>query len=103
MFVKENCLTRLIQNEIIQRSTFLIGVIYLFISCPKILSQEWPHYGGDLGGRKYSILKQITRENVNQLRPTWIYRTGDISDGSQYPVRSAFECTPLVVDGMPSV
>ena len=100
MFVKENCLTRLIQNEIIQRSTFLIGVIYFFISCPKILSQEWPHYGGDLGGRKYSILKQITRENVNQLRPTWIYRTGDISDGSQYPVRSAFECTPLVVDGM---
>ena len=99
MLVKENRLTRLIQYEIIQRSTFLIGLICFFIICPKSLSQEWPHYGGDLGGRKYSILKQITRENVNQLRPIWIYKTGDISDGSQYPVRSAFECTPLVVDG----
>lgn len=64
------------------------------------LAQEWPHYGGDLAATKYSTLDQINRDNVHQLKVAWTYHTGDISDGSQYPVRSAFECTPLVVDGV---
>ncbi len=57
-------------------------------------------YGGDLGNTRYSILKQINRSNVTQLKVAWIYHTGDISDGSKYPVRSAFESTPLVIDGL---
>ena len=66
----------------------------------KSLAQEWPHYGGDLAGRKYSALDQINRDNVGRLQVAWTYHTGDVSDGSQYPVRSAFECTPLAVDGV---
>ena len=66
----------------------------------KSLAQEWPHYGGDLAGRKYSALDQINRDNVGRLKVAWTYHTGDVSDGSQFPVRSAFECTPLVVDGV---
>ena len=66
----------------------------------KSLAQEWPHYGGDLAARKYSALDQINRDNVGRLKVAWTYHTGDISDGSQFPVRSAFECTPLVVDGV---
>ena len=66
----------------------------------KSLAQEWPHYGGDLAARKYSALDQINRDNVGRLQVTWTYHTGDVSDGSQYPVRSAFECTPLAVDGV---
>jgi len=34
------------------------------------------------------------------LKVAWTYHTGDVSDGSKYPVRSAFEATPLVVDGV---
>jgi quinoprotein glucose dehydrogenase len=49
---------------------------------------------------KYSPLKQIDRSNVAQLRVAWTYHTGEVSDGTKYPVRSAFETTPLVVDGV---
>ena len=68
---------------------------------PNNLSQEWRHYGGDLAATKYSSLDQISRQNVHQLKVAWTYRTGDISDGTAgTPVHSAFECTPLVIDGV---
>ncbi|MBM3811978.1 MAG: pyrroloquinoline quinone-dependent dehydrogenase [Acidimicrobiia bacterium] len=63
-------------------------------------AQEWPYYGGDAGGMKYSSLKQITPANVSKLRVAWTFNTGEISDGSKYPVRSTFECTPLIEDGV---
>ena len=63
-------------------------------------AQEWPSYGGDPGGMKYSPLKQIDKTNVERLRPAWIFHTGDVSDGTRWPTRSAFESTPLVVDGV---
>jgi quinoprotein glucose dehydrogenase len=59
--------------------------------------QEWRHWGGDAGGMKFSPAKQIHKGNVDKLQPTWTWHSGDISDGSNYPVRSAFEATPLVV------
>ena len=72
----------------------------VFFSLPFIgAAQDWPVYGGDAGGTRYSPLKQITRANVNQLKPAWTYHSGDISDGSEFPVRSAFEATPLLIDG----
>jgi quinoprotein glucose dehydrogenase len=64
------------------------------------IAQEWRYYGGDAGGMKYSPLAQINRSNVTRLRPAWTFRTGDVSDGKTLPVRSAFEATPLVVDGV---
>lgn len=63
-------------------------------------SPEWRYYGGDAGGMKYSPLDQINRSNVSQLRPAWIFDSADHSDGKQYPARSAFETTPLLVDGV---
>lgn len=62
--------------------------------------QEWHYWGGDAGGTKYSPLAQINRSNVKQLRPVWIFDTGDFSDGTSLPGRSAFETTPLLVDGV---
>ena len=62
--------------------------------------QEWRHYGGDSGGSKYSSLDQITKENVTELEVAWEFDTGEFSDGAVYPTRSAFEATPLVVDGV---
>jgi glucose dehydrogenase len=62
--------------------------------------QDWPVYGGDPGNSRYSTLKQINRSNVTRLKVAWVYHTGDISDGSKYPVHSAFEATPLVADGV---
>ncbi len=60
---------------------------------------DWPNYGNDPGGMRYSLLKQINRENVAKLKVAWTFHTGDISDGSHDRRRSGFETTPILVDG----
>lgn len=60
---------------------------------------EWPNYGHDPGGQRFSSLKAINRSNVASLRIAWTYRTGDAyapKDGSK---PTQFEATPLYVDG----
>src|SRR5438309_5853173 len=52
---------------------------------------DWPVYGHDPGGMRYSPLDQINTKNVTRLKPAWIYHTGD--KGRQ------FETTPLVIGG----
>jgi hypothetical protein len=60
---------------------------------------DWPFYGGDAGGTRYSRLGEINRSNVARLRVAWEYRTGDVSDGSSGRPKSAFETTPVVAHG----
>jgi glucose dehydrogenase len=60
---------------------------------------EWPNYGNDPGGMRYSPLSQINRENVSKLKVAWIFHTGDVSDGSHDRRRSGLEATPILVDG----
>jgi len=60
---------------------------------------EWPYYGGDAGGSRYSPLTQIDRNNVSQLKVAWEYHTGDASDGSDNRRKSEFETTPIVAAG----
>jgi quinoprotein glucose dehydrogenase len=60
---------------------------------------EWPNYGNDPGGMRYSLLSQINRENVSTLKVAWTFHTGDVSDGSRDRKRSGFEATPILVDG----
>jgi hypothetical protein len=50
---------------------------------------DWPAYGHDPGGMRYSPLAQIDIGNVARLAPAWTYHTGE--KGRQ------FESTPLVV------
>ena len=58
---------------------------------------DWPAYGNDAGGTRYSPLAQIDRGNVGRLRVAWTYRTGDTTGTASSHV--AFEATPIVVDG----
>ena len=53
---------------------------------------DWPVYGRDPGGSRYSPLDQINTKNVNLLQRAWIYHTGERG--------RAFEVTPIVVDGV---
>jgi len=59
---------------------------------------EWPSYGNDPGGTRYSPLGQIDRANVMHLRVAWTYRTGEAAGAPPYG-HIAFEATPLMVDG----
>jgi quinoprotein glucose dehydrogenase len=76
-------------------------------------ANEWPTYGHDKGGARYSPLTQITPANVAQLKPAWTYHMRTSSDPnaprSQGPggrgAASAggfrqSEVTPLVIDGV---
>ena len=40
---------------------------------------DWPHYGGDAEGTRYSTANAITTDNVQDLRIAWKIRTGDMA------------------------
>jgi quinoprotein glucose dehydrogenase len=54
---------------------------------------DWRAYGNDIGGSRYAPLSQINVDNVAELQPAWIYRTGVMLD----PAIHTFETTPLKV------
>jgi quinoprotein glucose dehydrogenase len=60
---------------------------------------DWPVYGHDPGGTKYSSLSQINRDNVSRLKPAWTFRTGDLFDPKLEKKEPAHEATPIFVDG----
>lgn len=66
---------------------------------PVAPSGDWPTYGHDPGGMRYSPLAKINRDNVGRLTVAWTYHARDMSDGRGGTPRSGFETTPLVVDG----
>lgn len=62
------------------------------IPVPMAPMARWTRSQGDNGARRYSTLRQITRENVRDLEVAWTYRSGDGAANIQ--------CTPIVVDGL---
>jgi len=63
-----------------------------------VADSGWPAYGGDAGGTRYSPLAEITPANVAELRPAWIFRSGELGQGVKDWRRSAFEATPILYD-----
>jgi quinoprotein glucose dehydrogenase len=61
------------------------------------LVDEWPSYGRDAGGTRFSPLSDINRSNVGRLTSAWIFHTGETVAGRGR--RVGFEATPLVIDG----
>ncbi len=73
---------------------------FLLASSAAAQDADWPHWGNDAGGMRYSPLEQITPANVGDLEVLWTWRHGDVSDGSPpFGTTSAFQLTPLLVDG----
>jgi quinoprotein glucose dehydrogenase len=81
---------------------FLVGLACCVFSASfsgqSVSDTNWPYYGGDAGGMRYSPLTQINSANVSKLKVAWILHTGDISDGKHGKQRSGFETTPILVD-----
>ena len=65
------------------------------VATPQTTRQgEWPTYGNDAGGTRFSAASQVTPANVKSLRLAWVARTGDfLAD------RGRFEATPILVRG----
>ena len=63
---------------------------------------DWPAYGYDQQGQRYSPLAQINTSNVSRLRPAWRYGistgAGDPNPGSR--LATTTEAVPIMVDGV---
>jgi quinoprotein glucose dehydrogenase len=51
---------------------------------------DWPHYGGDDQGTRFSTLTQITKDNVGKLQEAWRY---DVETGG-------LQAQPSIIDGV---
>jgi quinoprotein glucose dehydrogenase len=61
---------------------------------------DWPFYGGDPGGTKYSVLADITASTVSRLTLAWEWRTGEKAL-PEYGTRPGnFQTTPLMIDNV---
>ena len=60
---------------------------------------DWSANGRDAQGSRYSPASTITRENVTRLAVAWTYRTGETDPRFKTEKATAFEATPLMVDG----
>src|SRR5262245_37883652 len=60
---------------------------------PSAAKGEWPHYGADLKGTRYSPLDQINAANFNTLEVAWRFKTDSLGPFPEYKL----EGTPLMV------
>ncbi len=61
---------------------------------------EWPFYGADQAGTKYSPLTDINLETVSKLHVAWEWKTGELPL-DQFETRPGmFEATPLMIDNV---
>ncbi len=93
-------------------SRVLIVVTLVVLICAQVTAQtrgsrareqgqaDWPTYGRDAGGTRYSPLKQVDRTNVGQLKVAWTYRTGAAEVKAASAGNAAFESTPILVEGL---
>ena len=81
-------------NFIVEKILFILLIFILLIGCAKNEEDysKWLTYGGTKDAARYSSLKQITKDNVNQLEVAWEYKCGDGTTKSQ------MQCQPIVVD-----
>src|SRR5438067_580020 len=79
-----------------------LGISLIFTSRLAFAQSDWPAYGHDAAGTRYSPLRQINRSNVAQLQRAWTYHTSEKPgvSGPRGQRQTAFETTPLVVNGV---
>jgi quinoprotein glucose dehydrogenase len=63
---------------------------------------QWRSYGGDQGSSKYSPIDQIGADNFSRLEIAWTWRSAEeeITKANPDLKTWAWECTPLMVDGI---
>jgi glucose dehydrogenase len=71
---------------------FAAGLVALGYSQVVPQKGDWPEYGRDPGGSRYSPLTQINARNVDHLDRAWTYHTGETG--------RSFEATPILVNNV---
>lgn len=87
------------------KTLFILSVLLqLFIPACHIFNksrtnyagENWTDYAGDNTKSRYSTLSGINKQNVSQLKVSWMYRSGDFSQ----TLKTTIECNPVIVDGI---
>ncbi|HZZ88765.1 MAG TPA: pyrroloquinoline quinone-dependent dehydrogenase [Caulobacteraceae bacterium] len=60
---------------------------------------DWPYYGADPGGQRFSSAAQVTAANVRALKVAWTFSTGDAAGKGRLQRDFAFENTPILAGG----
>jgi quinoprotein glucose dehydrogenase len=92
--------------NMLMRFTCLATLAGAMSTC--LAQTDWPTYGHDPGGMRYSPLKQVTPANVARLKVAWTFDTqvtmpaapaesGPVRRGARSPRARRSETTPLVV------
>jgi quinoprotein glucose dehydrogenase len=84
----------------IARQGILIVIVLAALVAADGKENDWPAYGRDAGGSRYSPLAQINRTNVDRLKIAWTYRTGAGEVKALSARIATFESTPILVDGL---
>jgi len=61
---------------------------------------DWPTYGHDAGGSRFSPARQVNDKNVTALKVAWTFQTGELKtyEGTRAKEKAAFEATPVMID-----
>src|SRR3954471_9372981 len=73
--------------------------LYLLIPLSVHAQTDWPSYGNDAGGMRYSALTQMNPNNVGQLRRAWTFLP---TPTSIRPVPTASVVSPVHPEPGPS-
>ncbi len=79
------------------RGTFALVAIAGLLTAAE--DGDWPSYGHDPGGQRFSGLTSINRSNIKSVKLAWTFRTGDAYTPASGSKPTQFEATPLYVDG----
>ncbi|MDW3651634.1 MAG: PQQ-binding-like beta-propeller repeat protein [Bacteroidia bacterium] len=80
------------------RYYYLIICMLLTSSCERPKESytdfsQWDTYSGDPSGAKYSSLDQINKDNIQGLKPAWVFRTSDMLESP----RTQIQCNPIII------
>ncbi len=95
----------------INRLAFIFLLLLLNVACKDRISadsislkvgEDFPYYGGNKAGNRFSPLKQINTNNVNNLDVVWSYDSAKDQDTLTMKRRrsKSIQCQPIVVGGI---
>ncbi|MDX1489198.1 MAG: PQQ-binding-like beta-propeller repeat protein, partial [Acidiferrobacterales bacterium] len=79
------------------KSLILAALAATLLGSGQTAAQGWAHYGGDAGGRRYSPLAAINRDNVAGLEMAWSFSTGEATRRGDKSNFHTFQNTPILL------
>ena len=77
-------------------SMILWLALLIVTGCQK-QGHDWGAYKADAASSSYSILEDINKKNVQQLKPAWTFNPDDAAEGSRH---AGSQCNPIIIDGI---